>query len=253
MARPRERSPPTGVKTTCQSPDVALVPCPQSVRLAVPFATSSITNGRHTLQVAAEDAAGNRRVSGGWTRCYRQRRRGKRQPRVACRAAPRKFRSARGEEKAEGDEPCVWEPARVSGKLVDGSGQPIGAARIDIVARPGRAGADWRKEGEVATLLDGSFRRLMRLGPSRDCGFSTARSRSTPADFDGRTEDERPCRRSTPRAAEANDEPRVDPLPRTPPRSLRSRGTPSHALRRRSCWPTPCARRGCPHRQPRTV
>ena len=156
------------VKTTCELPYVAVVPCPQSVRLAVPFATSSIPNGRHTLQVAAEDAAGNRTVSGGWTVVIANGAvaNGNRASRVARLRASFEARGAKRRPKETSR--AFGEPARVSGKLVDGSGQPIGAARIDIVARPNRAGAGWRKEGEVVTRPDGSFRRLLRSGPSRE-------------------------------------------------------------------------------------
>ena len=120
------------------------------------------------MQVAAEDAAGNRTVSGGWAVLVAN---GAVANGVgASRAAGLKarFEAGVGGRRAKEITLDFGAPVRVNGRLVDASGRPIREARIDLMARPARTGGKWRKEGELTTRADGTFRRLVRPGPSRE-------------------------------------------------------------------------------------
>ncbi len=130
-----------------------------------------MANGRHTLQVVAEDAAGNRTLSGAWP--VRVGNGGVANGAGASRAATIRasFDARGGKRRPKETTREFGQPARVSGRLVDASGEPIARARVDVVSRPARTGARWRKEGEVVTRADGTFRRLIRPGPSRELRF----------------------------------------------------------------------------------
>ena len=48
---------------TCRAPYEVRLPCPAKVTQIVGFDTTRLANGAHVLEVAAEDAAGNRTTS----------------------------------------------------------------------------------------------------------------------------------------------------------------------------------------------
>ena len=127
--------------STCREPYVALVPCPASASAVVPFATSAIPNGRHTLQVAAEDAAGNRTVSGGWTVLIANGAvaNGVGASRAAGLSTLRGGRDAGGRRRRRS---AFGEPVRVNGRLVDAIGPPDRRSAHRHLARPARAGGD---------------------------------------------------------------------------------------------------------------
>jgi hypothetical protein len=134
----------------------------------VSFVTAAVPNGRHTMQVAVEDAAGNRTVSGAWSVLVANG--AVANGAGASRAARLTARfGARGGKRRRKETTRPFQGrAIVGGRLMDTSNRPIGNARLEVLGRSARTGARFRKEGEIVTRADGTFRYRTRRGPSRE-------------------------------------------------------------------------------------
>ena len=156
------------VAPSCRSPFVKVVPCPGTTARTLGFDTATIPNGKHSIQIAVDDVAGNRTIS----------------PAVSITTANGSIPNGSGasgsaqlvagfvnrSERADRGRVTVAfnETKAIKGRLVDIEGRPIGFATIDVMAQAQRAGAKPRKEGVVETGADGRFRYVpRRRGPSR--------------------------------------------------------------------------------------
>jgi hypothetical protein len=139
------------------------------------YDTRSLADGPHRLSVAVEDAGGNRTVSGSFAVTVENGRipngvHGSRSARLAGRLLD-------GRTVAYGRRP------RVSGRLVDSAGTPIGSARLEVVQRTRLRGSLWQPAGTTTTDRSGRFRIRLASGPSRDVRilYRAFRSDAVPA------------------------------------------------------------------------
>jgi hypothetical protein len=149
----------------CRAPFVDLVPCPGTTDRSFAFDTTAVANGRHAVQIAVLDAAGNRTVSAPVN------------VHIVNGAAPngvgasrRAKLVARFQARREGRRRVTVGFGRtraIRGRLTGASGEPIAQARIDVMATNARPGAKTRREGVVETGANGRFSYVPRRGPSR--------------------------------------------------------------------------------------
>jgi hypothetical protein len=152
---------------TCRAPFVDLVPCPAATTRSFAFDTNSVPNGRHTIQIAALDAAGNQAVSAPV------------QVHIANGAVPNGVGASRRARLMAGFRERRQQSGRanvtvgyrrtraIRGRLTGAGRKPIANARIDVMATNLRPGAKTRREAEVVTRADGRFRYVPSRGPSR--------------------------------------------------------------------------------------
>jgi hypothetical protein len=160
-----------GKQPACRAPFVDLVPCPATVAHAFAFDTTAVPNGRHSLQIAVLDAAGNRTLSAPVP------------VHIVNGAAPNGVGASRSaklvarfharRERAGRRRAIVGygRTRMIRGRLTGPSGQPIARARVDVMATPARPGARTRRESVVETGAKGRFRYVPRRGPSRRLQF----------------------------------------------------------------------------------
>jgi hypothetical protein len=158
-----------GRHPSCREPYVALTPCPPSESVSFAFDTATIPNGRHRIQIAAVDAAGNRTLStaadvtianGATPNGAGASRSARLSARFAGRGGRDRARVAFGRTRP------------VRGQLVDGQRRPIADARLEVIATPRQPGAQPKQEGVVTTNANGRFRYTPRRGPSRRLDFA---------------------------------------------------------------------------------
>jgi hypothetical protein len=153
------------IAPTCRQPFVKVVPCAGSTVRTIGFDTGTLPNGKHSIQIAAIDAAGNATVSdavavttlngatpngaGATRRAHLAAAFAARRSRRASHRATIGFRGRR----------------TVTGRLTDADGAPIAGAVIDVMRQ--RRGGKPRREGAVKTRSNGRFRYVTRRGPSR--------------------------------------------------------------------------------------
>ena len=123
------------VAPSCRSPFVKVVPCARSTTRTIAFDTTTIPNGKHSIQIAVDDAAGNRTIS----------------PAVSITTANGSIPNGSG---ASGSAQLVArfvtrggsvgrgratvdfnETKAIQGRLVDTEGRPIGFAKLDVMAQ----------------------------------------------------------------------------------------------------------------------
>jgi hypothetical protein len=154
------------VAPSCRPPFVAVVPCARSATRTLAFDTATLANGAHSIQIAADDAAGNRTVSsavsvttmnGSLPNGAGASRRAQMDAAFVSARPGRKHRAVVG---FGGRRP-------IKGRLTDAGGAPIGGAVLEVMRQPLRTGAKPRKERTVRTRANVRFRFLPRRGPSR--------------------------------------------------------------------------------------
>ena len=139
------------------------MPCPLKSAGTIALDTAALDNGPHRFQVALVDAAGNRALSDPVSVIVRNAKHpnGTGASRVARLGA--RFRGrGRSERLVEFGKSAV-----VKGRLVDGSGTPIGGATLQIHARLDRLGERERHVATVRTRANGRYRWHTTRGPSR--------------------------------------------------------------------------------------
>jgi hypothetical protein len=146
----------------CRTPYVDVVPCPSNTARSFAFDTNAVADGKHVLQIAAFDAAGNRMLSSPVQ--VRVGNRATANGRGASRSARLVARFERGGRRTT----VGYRRTRaLHGRLTGPDRRPIANARIEVMASNARPGARTRREGVIETRDDGRFRYVPLRGPSR--------------------------------------------------------------------------------------
>ena len=151
----------------CRRPFVNVVPCAPATKRTLAFDTARVANGSHAIEIAVDDAAGNRTLSravqvttingavpngsGASRRAHLEAAFATHGRRSAPERATVGFRKTR----------------RIKGRLTDADGAPIGSAGLEVTAQALRPGARVRREATIETGPDGRFGYVTRRGPSR--------------------------------------------------------------------------------------
>jgi len=145
----------------CRRPFTRRVPCRLEVSGSIGYDLTQLPDGPHSVRVIAVDAGGNRGASQASTVTSRS-------PVTACgpdggaplvEAAFAKGKRTQRLRQTRG--------TTVSGRLVDGAGQPIAGAPLRVLGRDDRIGAPIGARDDVVTGADGSFTTRIGSGPSR--------------------------------------------------------------------------------------
>jgi hypothetical protein len=145
-------------------------PCPLTAGAVVAVDTTTIPDGRHTIAVAVEDAAGNvTTVYGPSTRTI-DNVPAPPPPRRPAAPAPRYTVSAWLERRGRRAASVVTrygERVRIRGRVTVAGARPAAGAVLGVSERVRTAGAPWRALTGVRARDDGRFTAFMRVGPSR--------------------------------------------------------------------------------------
>jgi hypothetical protein len=150
---------------TCRKPFFAPVPCPADATATVALDTAALDNGRHHIQTALVDAAGNRTLSNPVDVVVTNAKEpnGAGASRIARLTARFPSAGSNRTERVVG----FGKRGVVVGRLVNGAGAPIAGAEVAVHTRLDRLGARERIATTVRTGADGRFRWKVSRGPSR--------------------------------------------------------------------------------------
>jgi hypothetical protein len=142
------------------------VPCPLTLDRSLALDTTRIANGKHTIQVALTDAAGNRTLSGPVEVEVRNRGvpNGVGASQFAKLAA---WFATRSSVRRTASVVSYGKTRAIAGRLTDEHGVAIAGASLDVAATTGRPGSRARIVGQVVTDAGGAFSYTPPAGSSR--------------------------------------------------------------------------------------
>ncbi len=152
--------------STCTRPFRTPAPCPLTLERTMTLDTTVISNGRHTVQVALTDAAGNRTLSAAVE--VEVRNRGVPNGAGASQfATVESWFASRRSVRRTASVVSYGKTRAIAGRLTNEHGVGIGGASLDVAATTGRPGSRARVIGQVVTAADGAFSYMPRAGSSR--------------------------------------------------------------------------------------
>jgi hypothetical protein len=169
-----------GGSGACAQPYVQRVPCPLTASASIPFDTTQLADGTHSVRVLVQDAGGNTTAWGPVTITTHNA-----PPDESCNPAPAVGAAIGGATlragllrpgaKSKGTGPtsltvryATKTAARVRGLLRSASGAPLGGAAVCVVWRPQGTGAAWTTLTRTTTGADGRFSVALPRGSSRE-------------------------------------------------------------------------------------
>lgn len=157
-------------------------PCPPSESVDLPINTTALANGQHTLKVSVEDAAGNSAVVYDGTISTKQPSENSlgalpgpgtsaASSPTPTPAVPNGTTASRTAQLTLGVKRRITRiyahrALRVTGRLVDGQGNPIAGATLDVLAQVSRS-ASMVAIGNASTSANGTFTASVPGGPTR--------------------------------------------------------------------------------------